>query len=130
MSLTDIVISAHGAQLSNMILMDRDSSVMELFPKGWLELAGVGQYVHHWLASWSGMKHEGAWRDPVGDPSCPFPEDDRRCMSVFKNGRIGHNETYFAEWARRVLGEVRLRKAARPGPEIPVSGLCGCNWLL
>ncbi|KAG8364150.1 hypothetical protein BUALT_Bualt19G0097000 [Buddleja alternifolia] len=125
MSLTDIVISAHGAQLSNMILMDRNSSVMELFPKGWLELAGVGQYVHHWLASWSGMKHQGAWRDPVGDP-CPFPETDRRCMSVFKNGRIGHNETYFSEWAKNVLNEVKLRKVNGDVSKSPVSGLCGC----
>ncbi|KAI3448242.1 hypothetical protein Pfo_004907 [Paulownia fortunei] len=125
MSLTDIVISAHGAQLSNMILMDRNSSVMEMFPKGWLELAGVGQYVHHWLASWSGMKHEGTWRDPVGD-HCPHPDDDRRCMSVFKNGRIGHNESYFSEWARNVLNDVKMRKSQQVSTS-PVSGLCGCN---
>ncbi|PIN17684.1 hypothetical protein CDL12_09647 [Handroanthus impetiginosus] len=125
MSSTDIVISAHGAQLSNMILMDRNSSVMELFPKGWLELAGIGQYVHHWLASWSGMNHEGTWRDPVGDP-CPYPEEDRRCMSVFKNGRIGHNETYFSDWARRVLNAVKMRKAQQVNTN-PVSGLCGCQ---
>ncbi|KAL0376001.1 UNVERIFIED_CONTAM: Serine/threonine-protein kinase PEPKR2 [Sesamum calycinum] len=125
MSLTDIVISAHGAQLSNMILMDRNSSVMELFPKGWLELAGVGQYVHHWLASWSGMRHEGAWRDPIGD-HCPFPEDDRRCMSLFKNGRIGHNESYFSEWARNVLNDQVKLKTAQYVSTSPVSGLCGC----
>ncbi|KAL3843782.1 hypothetical protein ACJIZ3_001185 [Penstemon smallii] len=132
MSLTDIVISAHGAQLSNMILMDRNSSVMELFPKGWLELAGVGQYVHHWLANWSGMKHQGAWRDPVGD-NCPYPDDnDRRCMSMFKNARIGHNETYFSEWARNVLDyqlqlqEQGILRRNRGGLVSPVSGLCGC----
>ncbi|GER36409.1 Protein O-linked-mannose beta-1,4-N-acetylglucosaminyltransferase 2 [Striga asiatica] len=130
MSRTDIVISAHGAQLSNMILMDRESSVMELFPKGWRELAGVGQYVHHWLASWSGMRHEGAWRDPVGD-TCPYPEDDRRCMSVFKNGRIGYNESYFSEWATRVLSQTSQRKKAlimnNASGSNPVKGLCGCN---
>ncbi|GFP87052.1 hypothetical protein PHJA_000849000 [Phtheirospermum japonicum] len=128
MSLTDIVISAHGAQLSNMIFMDRDSSVMEFFPKGWLELAGVGQYVHHWLASWSGMRHEGAWRDPVGD-HCPFPEDDSRCMSVFKSGRIGHNETYFSEWAWNVLNAVKMRKKAMNASRNynTVNGLCGCR---
>ncbi|XP_073121589.1 uncharacterized protein [Henckelia pumila] len=104
MSLTDILISPHGAQLSNMVLMDRNSSVMEFFPKGWLELAGVGQFVYHWLASWSGMKHEGAWRDPVGD-RCPYPEDDHRCMPLFKNSRIGHNESHFSEWVRHVLSE-------------------------
>lgn len=131
MSVTDIVISAHGAQLSNMILMDRNSSVMEFFPKGWLELAGIGQYVHHWLASWSGMKHQGTWRDPVGDP-CPYPETDRRCMGVFKNGKIGHNETYFSEWARNVLDyQVEIRKAEKEEQNgrivSPVNGLCGCS---
>ncbi|XP_051144380.1 uncharacterized protein LOC127260603 [Andrographis paniculata] len=128
MSSTDILVSSHGAQLSNMILMDRDSSVMEFFPKGWLELAGVGQYVHHWLASWSGMVHEGAWRDPEGE-HCPFPDKDRRCMSVYKNGKIGHNETYFSEWAKRVLNGVELRKKRGLAAlqNSPVSGLCGCN---
>uniref|UniRef100_A0A803MCD0 Glycosyltransferase 61 catalytic domain-containing protein n=2 Tax=Chenopodium quinoa TaxID=63459 RepID=A0A803MCD0_CHEQI len=77
MSITDILVSTHGAQLTNMFLMDRNSSVMEFFPKGWLKLAGVGQYVYHWIASWSGMKHQGAYRDPNGEP-CPYPEDDRR----------------------------------------------------
>ncbi|KAH6813468.1 transmembrane protein [Perilla frutescens var. frutescens] len=124
MSSTDILISAHGAQLSNMILMDRNSSVMELFPKGWKELAGVGQYVHHWLASWSGMKHEGAWRDPHGAP-CPYPDHDRRCMSVFKNGLIGHNHTYFSQWTRNVIKDLIWRKAHQDSSN-PVSGLCGC----
>lgn len=110
MSLTDILISPHGAQLTNMFLMDRNSSVMEFFPKGWLKLAGVGQYVFHWIASWSGMRHQGAWRDPNGE-ICPYPEDhDRRCMSIFKSGKIGYNETYFAEWASNVLNEVKTRK--------------------
>ncbi|XWS54542.1 hypothetical protein CRYUN_Cryun10bG0097900 [Craigia yunnanensis] len=96
MSLTDILISPHGAQLTNMFLMDRNSCVMEFFPKGWLKLAGVGQYVYHWMASWSGMRHRGAWRDPDGE-ICPYSEDDRRCMSLYKSGTIGYNETYFAE---------------------------------
>ncbi|XP_073024285.1 uncharacterized protein [Primulina eburnea] len=129
MSSTDILISPHGAQLSNMILMDRNSSVMEFFPKGWLELAGMGQFVYHWLASWSGMKHEGAWRDSVGD-RCPYPEDDRRCMSLFKNSRIGHNESYFSEWARYVLNEVKLRKTRSQGSingTNHASNVCGCS---
>ncbi|KAL3538691.1 hypothetical protein ACH5RR_002057 [Cinchona calisaya] len=109
MSITDILISPHGAQLTNMFLMDRNSSVMEFFPKGWLKLAGVGQYVYHWIASWSGMKHQGAWRDPDGE-KCPFSGDDRRCMSIFKSAKIGYNETYFSEWARNVLNEVKVRK--------------------
>ncbi|XP_057812529.1 uncharacterized protein LOC131026630 [Salvia miltiorrhiza] len=109
MSVTDVLVSPHGAQLTNMFMMDRNSSVMEFFPKGWLNLAGIGQYVYHWLANWSGMNHRGAWRDPGGEP-CPFPDNDRRCMSVYKNARIGHNETYFYEWAMNVLSDVKLRK--------------------
>ncbi|KAG5023191.1 hypothetical protein JHK82_019093 [Glycine max] len=109
MSLTDILISPHGAQLTNMFLMERNSSVMEFFPKGWLKLAGVGQYVYRWISSWSGMKHQGSWRDPSGD-ECPYSEEDRRCMSIYKNGRIGHNETHFSEWARSVLAEIKTRK--------------------
>ncbi|CAL5384017.1 unnamed protein product [Camellia sinensis] len=36
MTNTDIMASPHGAQLTNMLFMDRGSSIMELFPKGWL----------------------------------------------------------------------------------------------
>ncbi|KAF9602993.1 hypothetical protein IFM89_033291 [Coptis chinensis] len=55
------------------------------------------------------MKHRGAWRDPNGE-ECPFPEDDRRCMSIYKGGMIGYNETYFTEWARNVLNDVKINK--------------------
>ncbi|KAL6347670.1 hypothetical protein AAG906_026198 [Vitis piasezkii] len=128
MSLTDILVSPHGAQLTNMFLMDRNSNVMEFFPKGWLKLAGVGQYVYHWIASWSGMKHEGAWRDPNGD-DCPYPEDDRRCMSIYKNGRIGYNDTFFEEWARNILVEVKKRKMeeALNKNNVVVLGGCACS---
>ncbi|KAG8368617.1 hypothetical protein BUALT_Bualt15G0064000 [Buddleja alternifolia] len=130
MSLTDILVSQHGAQLTNMFLMDRNSSVMEFFPKGWLKLAGIGQYVYHWIASWSGMNHRGAWRDTGGD-TCRFPENDRRCMSVYKNARIGYNDTYFSEWAKNVLNDViMLRKAQEMSNKdriINVSSFsCGC----
>ncbi|KAF5182183.1 transmembrane protein [Thalictrum thalictroides] len=107
LSSTDIVASAHGAQLTNMIFMDRNSSIMEFFPKGWLELAGVGQYAHHWMASHSGMKHQGAWWDTQTKKECPYPEKDRRCFSFYKNGHIGHNETFFTEWARNVINQIR-----------------------
>ncbi|KAI3974335.1 hypothetical protein MKX01_031004 [Papaver californicum] len=69
MNSTDIVASPHGAQLTNQVLMDRGSSVMALFPRG---LTGVGQYAHYWVASASGMRHEGAWRDRQGDNVCPL----------------------------------------------------------
>ncbi|CAM8904234.1 unnamed protein product [Rhodiola kirilowii] len=108
---TDVLISPHGAQLTNMFLMNRNSSVMEFFPKGWLKLAGVGQFVYHWMASWSDMRHKGAWRDPDGE-ECPYSESEKsRCMSFYKDGRIGYNRTYFSEWGRAVLNEVRARKS-------------------
>ncbi|KAL2936779.1 Protein O-linked-mannose beta-1 4-N-acetylglucosaminyltransferase 2, partial [Bienertia sinuspersici] len=109
MSLTDILLSPHGAQLTNMFLMNRNSSIMEFFPKGWLKLAGVGQYVYQFLASWSGMKHQGFYRDINGE-HCPYSEDDPRCMSFYKSSQIGHNDTYFREWSRIVLNEVKIRK--------------------
>ena len=128
MSLTDILATPHGAQLTNLFLMDRNSSVMEFFPKGWLELAGVGQYVFHWLASWSGMRHRGTWRDPVGD-ECPYGEDDRRCMSIYKNGKIGFNETELTEWTRNVLNEEKLKKLEEAAAnKIDAStSICACG---
>lgn len=128
MSSTDILVSPHGAQLTNMFLMDRNSSVMEFFPKGWLKLAGVGQFVYHWIASWSGMKHRGAWRDPDGD-HCPYPDDDRRCMSIYKSSKIGTNETYFGEWAKNVLHEVKMNKIeeASKGKTTSITRGCACS---
>ncbi|XP_004292478.1 PREDICTED: uncharacterized protein LOC101296745 isoform X2 [Fragaria vesca subsp. vesca] len=125
MSRTDILISPHGAQLTNMFLMDRNSSVMEFFPKGWLKLAGVGQFVYHWIASWSGMRHQGAWRDPNGE-ICQYSEDDRRCMSLYKNGKIGINETYFSEWGRITLNQVKRRNMEEAGKGVNFTGcICG-----
>ncbi|KAJ6289941.1 hypothetical protein OIU78_025796 [Salix suchowensis] len=127
MSLTDILVSPHGAQLTNMFLMDKNSSVMEFFPKGWLKLAGVGQYVFHWMASWSGMRHRGAWRDPNGD-ECPYAVDDRRCMSIYKSGKIGFDETYFSEWARNVLNEVKATKLEEAANKtIASTASCACG---
>lgn len=124
---TDIVASPHGAQLTNLLFMDRNSSVMEFFPQWWLELAGVGQYVHHWMADQSGMKHRGAWRDPHGEKQCPFPEQDRLCFSYYKGGKIGHNETFFAEWTRIVLDQVRTSKLEQAHQSAPLnSTACVC----
>ncbi|XAR62111.1 Protein O-GlcNAc transferase [Bertholletia excelsa] len=108
MTNTDIVASPHGAQLTNMIFMDRGSSVMEFFPKGWLEHAGTGQYAHHWMADQSGMQHRGAWWEPK-DEDCPYPTEDK-CFYFYKNGQVGHDETYFTKWARKVLEQVRTSK--------------------
>ncbi|XP_071923956.1 uncharacterized protein [Coffea arabica] len=109
MSKSDIVASPHGAQLTNMFFMDRNSSIMEFFPKGWLEHAGLGQYAHHWLANMSGMKHRGAWWDQNGQ-ECPNPKDELQCFFFHKDGQVGHNKTYFTEWAKKVLHEVRQEK--------------------
>ncbi|KAL8109851.1 hypothetical protein AgCh_025809 [Apium graveolens] len=114
---TDILISPHGAQLTNLFLMDKNSSVMEFYPKGWLKLAGFGQFVYKMMASRSGMKYQGAWRDPDGD-HCPYSEDDRRCMSIYKDGKIGYNETQLAEWGRNVLNEVKSKKTEEASQEI------------
>ncbi|KAL6328875.1 hypothetical protein AAG906_003892 [Vitis piasezkii] len=103
-------------QLTNTFLMDKNSSVMEFFPKGWLKLAGVGQYVYHWIASWSGMKHEGAWRDPNGD-DCPYPKTIIvACLSI-------------RMWARNVLMKVKTRKmeeALNKNTTLVLSG-CACS---
>ncbi|KAB5568737.1 hypothetical protein DKX38_002530 [Salix brachista] len=110
MTYTNVVASPHGAQLTNMLFMDRNSSVMEFFPKGWLELAGVGQYAHHWMADQSGMNHRGAWWDPLDKTECPFPQQDLDCFNFYKDGKVGHNKTHFAEWARIVLDQVKISK--------------------
>ncbi|KAL9255250.1 hypothetical protein AKJ16_DCAP02486 [Drosera capensis] len=107
---TDILASPHGAQMTNMIFMDRNSTVMEFFPKGWRELAGAGQYAFHWLAEQSGMNHPDAWWEKLDKKHCPHPENDHECWNFYKNGQLGHNETFFVEWARTVLNQVRLRK--------------------
>ncbi|XP_038905835.1 uncharacterized protein LOC120091787 [Benincasa hispida] len=127
MGKTDILVSPHGAQMTNMILMNRNSSVMEFFPKGWLKLAGIGQYVYHWIASWSGMRHQGAWRDPHGPP-CPYAPDDRRCMSIYKSGTIGYNRTHFSEWAKNVLNEVKMRKIEE-ATQVPANKVHECSCI-
>ncbi|KAL7219302.1 hypothetical protein ACSBR2_012386 [Camellia fascicularis] len=126
MTNTDIVASPHGAQLTNMLFMDRGSSIMEFFPKGWLEHAGIGQYVFHWMANQLMMKHQGAWWDSIGN-ECPLPEQELECFLFHKDGQVGHNETYFAEWARKVLNQVRISKLeeASKKPQ-PISSACQC----
>ena len=74
---TDILASTHGAQLTNMLFMPKGSSVMEMFPTGWLESAGVGQFIYQWFPNWTELHYEGAWRDPTGlNCSKPVGEED------------------------------------------------------
>ncbi|KAH7834914.1 hypothetical protein Vadar_020898 [Vaccinium darrowii] len=125
MTNTDILVSPHGAQQTNMLFMERGSSVMEFFPKGWLEHAGIGQYIYHWMATDTGMKHQGAWRDSVGE-ECPNPKQELECFFFHKDKKIGRNETYFAEWARKVLNEVRITKLEQASKKyVRLSG-CEC----
>ncbi|PON70525.1 Transmembrane protein [Trema orientale] len=127
MTNTDIVVSPHGAQLTNMLFMDRNSRIMEFFPKGWLELAGVGQYAHHWMAEMSGMDHTGSWWETLGEKECPNPQNDLECFNFYKDGQVGHNETYFAEWARTVLNQVRTSKLEKKTKRSQAkSNVCKC----
>ncbi|TVU09884.1 hypothetical protein EJB05_43382, partial [Eragrostis curvula] len=80
----------------------------EFYPMGWRQRAGGGQFVYRWMADRAGMRHEGSWWDPNGEP-CPRSPD---ILSCYKNRRIGHNETYFAQWAARVFAAVKERKAS------------------
>ncbi|KAM0952575.1 putative glycosyltransferase 61 [Dioscorea sansibarensis] len=123
MSDTDILITPHGAQLTNMIFMDKNSSLMEFFPKGWLELAGVGQYVFRWLTDWAGLRHEGAWNDPNGQ-KCPY-SDDAQCFTFYKDGKIGIDEDFLGKWLARVLNEVKEHKIK--GQANLSSSVCSCS---
>ncbi|MQL81904.1 hypothetical protein Taro_014377 [Colocasia esculenta] len=128
LSATDVLVSPHGAQLTNMFFMDQNSSVMEFFPKGWHELAGPGQYVYHWLAGNSGMRHPEAWRDPNGVP-CPFPGKDFRCFSqYFKDQQLGHDQAHFANWTATVLSQTKEYKLSQAAvrPHHSVAG-CACG---
>ncbi|CAB4289681.1 unnamed protein product [Prunus armeniaca] len=93
-------------QLTNMFFMNRNSSVMEFFPKG--------------------MRHKGAWHDPDGDTR-QYGEDDHRFMSIYKDGKIGHNETYFAEWTRNVIDEVKTRKIEEAKMALDVTNMAEIN---
>ncbi|GLJ46614.1 hypothetical protein SUGI_0982180 [Cryptomeria japonica] len=108
MSKTDILVTAHGAQITNMVFMEKGSSVMEMFPKGWLEGAGAGQYVFQWLANWAGMNHEGSYRDSQG-PDCPNPQERLPCFLFHKDRQVGHNQTFLAQWTSEVLTKFQNR---------------------
>ncbi|CAL5012685.1 unnamed protein product [Urochloa decumbens] len=127
---TDVLVSAHGAQLANMLFMDRGSSVMEFYPLGWRQRAGGGQFVYRWMADRAGMRHEGSWWDPHGDP-CPGSPD---ILSCYKDRKIGIDEAYFARWAARVFAAAMEGKKRRGGGEAfgeewrgEAADDCGCS---
>ncbi|GLJ46615.1 hypothetical protein SUGI_0982210 [Cryptomeria japonica] len=122
MSRIDILVTAHGAQLTNVMFMEKGSSVMEMFPKGWLEGAGVGQYIYHWFASWTGMNHEGTYRDSQG-PDCPNPQEQLPCFLFHKDRQVGHNQTFLAQWTSEVLTKFQNRTSF----ETSKPGTCPCT---
>ncbi|KAL9260233.1 hypothetical protein AKJ16_DCAP14900 [Drosera capensis] len=83
---------------------NRNSSVMEFFPKGWLKLAGIGQHACDPRAPGKtvlakGLKSVLTQRMIV--VAC-------RCSRTL---RIGHNAMHFGEWSRNVLrDQVNVRK--------------------
>ncbi|CAO2188344.1 unnamed protein product [Urochloa humidicola] len=128
LSETDVLVSAHGAQLANMMFMDRGSSVMEFYPLGWRQRAGGGQFVYRWMADRAGMRHEGSWWDTHGEP-CPGSPD---ILSCYKDRKIGIDEAYFARWAAKVFVAAKERKARRGGGEAAGEERgreadCGCS---
>lgn len=126
MSRTDVLVTTHGAQMTNMMFMSKGGSVMELIPKGWLEYAGIGQYIYSWLASWCNLHHEGVWRDPEG-PDCPFPTTETLpCLLFHKDLEVGHNETYLAEWTGTVLRKFSDRRESGALPPSKPSR-CTCD---
>ena len=82
--------------------MSLGGRVMEMFPGGWLELAGHGQFIYKQLANWVGLRHEGYWRDHSTHP-CPNPSDARACFHHYKDQPIGINETYVGDWLATII---------------------------
>ncbi|KAJ3676942.1 hypothetical protein LUZ60_002666 [Juncus effusus] len=129
MSETDILVTPHGAQMTNIIFMDKNNSVMEFYPKGWDDMAGIGQYVYKWLSDWAGMRHQGAWRDSQGPPCSDF-NDKPLCFTDYKNRQIGDDLAYFSKWARKVITEMKEYKkdVELRESELPVKEMrCQCG---
>ncbi|CAM0952495.1 unnamed protein product [Alopecurus aequalis] len=127
LSETDVLISAHGAQMTNMAFMDRNSSIMEFYPMGWRQKAGGGQFVFRWMAGGAGMRHEGSWWDPTGDP-CPDGNPD--ILSCYKNRQIGMDEAYFSEFAAKVFNATKVRKmviSREASAKVREQGTCQCS---
>ncbi|XP_037419062.1 uncharacterized protein LOC119283749 [Triticum dicoccoides] len=124
LSRTDVFISAHGAQMTNLVFMDRNSSIMEFYPMGWRQRAAGGQFVFRWMASRAGMRHEGSWWDPAGDP-CPDGKPD--IFSCFKNRQIGMDEAAFNEFTAKVFTANKERKSAKARRWQEAGTNCKCS---
>ncbi|KAL3718985.1 hypothetical protein ACJRO7_004000 [Eucalyptus globulus] len=79
MTYTDIMVSPHGAQLTNMLFMEQGSRVMEFFSRGWLELAGIGRHAHRWTAELYGQ---------VGHNETFFAEWTRDVLSRVRESKL------------------------------------------
>ncbi|CAO2188345.1 unnamed protein product [Urochloa humidicola] len=127
MSETDVLVTPHGAQVTNLLFMDPNSSIMEFYPLGWRQRAGGGQFVYRWMASRAGMRHEGSWWDPHGEP-CPDSPD---ILSCYKSRQIGHDASYFAKWSAKVFASAKERKmvaaAVVPPEERRRRGAAACD---
>jgi hypothetical protein len=115
-------VSAHGAHLTNMLFMSPGARVLEMFPAGWLELAGHGQFIYKHLAAWVGLRHEGYWRDP-STPPCPDRRDPKACFHHYKDQPIGINETYVADWLARVVADFHNSTSSL----VPDRDTCECT---
>nr|PNR44287.1 hypothetical protein PHYPA_016671 [Physcomitrium patens] len=126
MTNTDVLVTVHGAQMTNMMFMEPGSRVMEMFPKGWLELAGVGQEIYKWHADWTRVIHAGRWRDPEG-PECPYPRTETlECFLFFKDRQVGLNATFLADWMGSVLRDFGM--TTRSGEQQDgVQSDCACD---
>lgn len=112
--------------MTNMMFMEPGSRVMEMFPKGWLELAGVGQEIYKWHADWTRVIHAGRWRDPEG-PECPYPRTETlECFLFFKDRQVGLNATFLADWMGSVLRDFGM--TTRSGEQQDgVQSDCACD---
>ncbi|KAJ4754576.1 transmembrane protein [Rhynchospora pubera] len=130
LSETDILATPHGAQMTNMIFMERPGSLMEFYPTGWKEMAGGGQYVFRWLADWAGMRHQGSWWDDGGS-ACNGTSPKLECFASFKDRQIGHDAAYFSQWANKVILEMKenKRNASVALHSVPAKATrsCQCN---
>ena len=127
MSTTDVLVTVHGAHETNMMWMSPGSRVMEMFPKGWLEYAGIGQHIYKWLADWTRVVHEGTWQDPEG-PDCPYPKTETlSCLLFFKDREAGLNATHLAHWTSDVLQRFVKTQKKTDADTDGVDGLCSCH---
>lgn len=110
MSKTDILVSVHGAQLTNIIWMSPGGRVLEMFPKGWLEMAGHGQYIYSNLAKWVGLYHDGYWRD-LDHPNCSDASKEMDCMSFYKDLPVGINVTHVRPWLAQSITDFNSMQA-------------------